>query len=137
MLPFESTPQVAPRLTKEPEGTPGHFYRLRLADFHSPAGFIRLNQAGCRQLRIVGHQAEALLHTPLPGEDEVQRAKGADLEPPGIDKAVSRRALRFCKDQGRGAVPPKEMLPIAARFELPALLIQTAIALRVEAKWNP
>jgi hypothetical protein len=33
VLPFESTPQVAQRLTKAPEGTPGHFYRLRLVDF--------------------------------------------------------------------------------------------------------
>jgi site-specific DNA recombinase len=32
VLPFESTPQVAQRLTQESEGTPGHFYRLRLAD---------------------------------------------------------------------------------------------------------
>ena len=32
VLPFESTPQVAQRLTQEPEGTPGHFYRLRLAE---------------------------------------------------------------------------------------------------------
>jgi site-specific DNA recombinase len=36
VLPFDSTPQVAPRLTKAPEGTPGHFYRWRLADFHLP-----------------------------------------------------------------------------------------------------
>ena len=28
--PFASTPQAARRLPKEPEGTPGHFYRLRL-----------------------------------------------------------------------------------------------------------
>ena len=33
VLPFASTPQVARRLPKEPEGTPGHFYRLRLAHF--------------------------------------------------------------------------------------------------------
>jgi site-specific DNA recombinase len=33
VLPFASPPQVARRLPKEPEGTPGHFYRLRLADF--------------------------------------------------------------------------------------------------------
>src|SRR5712691_1023118 len=39
VLPFESTPQVAPRLTKEPEGIPGHFYRLRLAHFHLPSPF--------------------------------------------------------------------------------------------------
>ena len=33
VLPFASTPQAARRLPKEPEGTPGHFYRLRLAHF--------------------------------------------------------------------------------------------------------
>ncbi|MGH9847209.1 MAG: recombinase family protein [Blastocatellia bacterium] len=32
LLPFESAPQAANRQTKEPEGAPGHFYRLRLAD---------------------------------------------------------------------------------------------------------
>jgi len=33
ILPFATTPQAARRLPKEPEGTPGHFYRLRLAHF--------------------------------------------------------------------------------------------------------
>jgi site-specific DNA recombinase len=33
ILPFESTPQVSQRLLTAPEGTPGHFYRLRLAHF--------------------------------------------------------------------------------------------------------
>ena len=33
VLPFASTPQAARRLPKAPEGTPGHFYRLRLAHF--------------------------------------------------------------------------------------------------------
>ena len=37
LLPFDSTPQVAQRLRKAPEGVPGHFYRLRLAHFHAPA----------------------------------------------------------------------------------------------------
>src|SRR5215831_1513794 len=37
LLPFDATPQVAQRLSKAPEGTPGHFYRLRLAHFHAPA----------------------------------------------------------------------------------------------------
>jgi hypothetical protein len=32
VLPFEYPPQVMPRPTEVPEGTPGHFYRLRLAD---------------------------------------------------------------------------------------------------------
>jgi site-specific DNA recombinase len=36
ILPFDSTPQVAQRLPTEPEGTPGHFYRLRLAHFEMP-----------------------------------------------------------------------------------------------------
>jgi len=34
VLPFASPPQAARRLPKEPEGTPGHFYRLRLAHFN-------------------------------------------------------------------------------------------------------
>jgi site-specific DNA recombinase len=36
LLPFDAPPQVSPRLQREPEGAPGHFYRLRLADFHAP-----------------------------------------------------------------------------------------------------
>jgi hypothetical protein len=40
VLPFESTPQAINRQSKEPEGAPGHFYRLRLADFYSPMLFI-------------------------------------------------------------------------------------------------
>jgi hypothetical protein len=36
ILPFESTPQVSQRLLTEPEGTPGYFYRLRLAHFEMP-----------------------------------------------------------------------------------------------------
>lgn len=36
ILPFESTPQASQRLLKEPEGTPGDFYRLRLAHFQMP-----------------------------------------------------------------------------------------------------
>jgi hypothetical protein len=36
LLPFDSTPQVAQRLRQAPEGTPGHFYRLRLAYVEVP-----------------------------------------------------------------------------------------------------
>src|SRR5262249_8492145 len=43
VLPFASTPQVSPRPTKEPEGTPGHFYRLRLAHFNAPATRVPLD----------------------------------------------------------------------------------------------
>jgi hypothetical protein len=41
VLPFAFTPQAAPRPPKEPEGTPGHFYRLRLAHFHVPTAVKR------------------------------------------------------------------------------------------------
>lgn len=37
VLPFEKAPQVMRQATKVPEGTPGSFYRLRLADFGSIA----------------------------------------------------------------------------------------------------
>jgi hypothetical protein len=36
VLPFDSTPQIARHLPPESEGTPGHFYRLRLTHFHLP-----------------------------------------------------------------------------------------------------
>jgi site-specific DNA recombinase len=36
ILPCESTPQVSQRRLTEPEGTPGHVYRLRLAHFQMP-----------------------------------------------------------------------------------------------------
>jgi site-specific DNA recombinase len=36
VLPFDSTPQIARHLPPESEGTPGHFYRLRLAHFQVP-----------------------------------------------------------------------------------------------------
>jgi site-specific DNA recombinase len=36
VLPFVSTPQVATRIPQEPEGPPGHFYRLRLAHLYCP-----------------------------------------------------------------------------------------------------
>lgn len=42
VLPFESAPQVSNRSVKEPEGAPGNFYRLRLADFNLPATTVQL-----------------------------------------------------------------------------------------------
>jgi len=36
VLPFDSAPQVYNSSSQQPEGTPGHFYRLRLADLHLP-----------------------------------------------------------------------------------------------------
>jgi site-specific DNA recombinase len=40
VLPFESAPQVADGPLSTPEGTPGHFYRLRLAHFNLGADAI-------------------------------------------------------------------------------------------------
>jgi hypothetical protein len=36
VLPFDSAPQVYNSSSQHPEGTPGHFYRLRLADLEVP-----------------------------------------------------------------------------------------------------
>jgi len=36
ILPFDQPPQVYNSSSQQPEGTPGHFYRLRLADLNSP-----------------------------------------------------------------------------------------------------
>jgi len=36
VLPFEFAPQVCQSVIEQPEGTPGHIYRLRLADLHLP-----------------------------------------------------------------------------------------------------
>src|SRR5262249_14362627 len=37
VLPFDSAPQVYNSRSQQPEGTPGHWYRLRLAALHLPA----------------------------------------------------------------------------------------------------
>lgn len=44
VLPFELTPQAIPHAAKESEGTPGNFYRLRLADFNSPTPVVPIDQ---------------------------------------------------------------------------------------------
>jgi hypothetical protein len=40
VLPFASPPQLSNRSAKAPEGAPGHFYWLRLADFDPPSAQI-------------------------------------------------------------------------------------------------
>jgi site-specific DNA recombinase len=61
ILPFESTPQVSQRRLTEPEGTPGHFYRLRLAHFQMP--LVARRRPSMPELIRVGL---AELATPLP-----------------------------------------------------------------------
>jgi site-specific DNA recombinase len=54
VLPFEGAPQVADRPGSTPEGTPGHFYRLRLADLHFPPTAIPLHH--CARTWKVRHR---------------------------------------------------------------------------------
>src|SRR5262249_36047511 len=46
VLPFEGSPQVVDRPGSMPEGTPGHFYRLRLAPLDLPALAVQLSELG-------------------------------------------------------------------------------------------
>jgi site-specific DNA recombinase len=54
VLPFEGAPQVTDRLGRIPEGTPGHFYRLRLAHLDWRAHPIQPADLGGRQCEAVG-----------------------------------------------------------------------------------
>jgi site-specific DNA recombinase len=58
VLPFEFAPQVGQSSKTVPEGTPGHFYRLRLAHLHLPAQTIGLGHFidGVALRREVGGQ---------------------------------------------------------------------------------
>jgi len=56
VLPFESTPQALNRPAKEPEGAPGHFYRLRLAHLDHPASRVMTQDIAGACFREIGHQ---------------------------------------------------------------------------------
>ena len=44
IFPFDQSPQAYNSSSQPPEGTPGHFYRLRLADLAlSPGGVLRFD----------------------------------------------------------------------------------------------
>jgi hypothetical protein len=53
VLPFDSAPQVYNSSGQQPEGTPGHFHRWRLADLHGPPVTI-LGEDGFQTQRQVG-----------------------------------------------------------------------------------
>ncbi len=55
VLPFESTPQVCHRSSQAPEGTPSHFYRLRLANLHSPPPCIMAQDVTRTHASEIGH----------------------------------------------------------------------------------
>jgi hypothetical protein len=56
VLPFESSPQAVSRQSKEPEGAPGQFYRLRLAHLHPPASHEPSQNLRRRMREIVRQQ---------------------------------------------------------------------------------
>jgi site-specific DNA recombinase len=60
VLPFESTPQAVNGQSKEPEGAPGHFYRLRLADLYRPPLFIQHRDRERRQIVTRSQNADDL-----------------------------------------------------------------------------
>lgn len=69
VLPFESSPQVSNRSVKEPEGTPGNFYRLRLADFDAPSFLKELRDAVITERQIARHQIAHARRTVFVFED--------------------------------------------------------------------
>jgi hypothetical protein len=70
VFPFASTPQAARRLPKEPEGTPGHFYRLRLAHFD-----------GIEVMATMGREAMEAKRALLVVEGRVQLMRSMDPAP--------------------------------------------------------
>jgi hypothetical protein len=105
----------------------------RLGVFHprlnGPACFVRPDDVCGGTLRVVSHQPEALFGGPCAREDHVQRAEGADLQPAGIPEAIVDPPIGLPEVEGVGAAPPKQSPAIAAGFELPAQLEETAMAL--------
>jgi site-specific DNA recombinase len=55
VLPFDCPPQVYNSSAQQPEGTPGHFYRLRLAALHPPATLVDLGDVA-RSVPVVDRQ---------------------------------------------------------------------------------
>src|SRR6516162_5112111 len=97
VLPFGSTPQVSLRSTKEPEGTPGHFYRLRLAHFGpvrvldaqlSTRGIPRLSRSRARPLLALW----------------VQGSRGTASERITTNSLDSTRSQLFCNGTGLWAL---------------------------------
>jgi site-specific DNA recombinase len=56
VLPFESPPQAVAQQSKEPEGTLGHFYRLRLAHLHGPSPSVAQNDLRGGQVPTIGQE---------------------------------------------------------------------------------
>lgn len=55
--------------------------------FHGPALFIRLQPSRGRECRIVRHESEDQLCSPLTREDDVPRAQGTHLQPASMQRS--------------------------------------------------
>jgi len=95
VLPFDSTPQVIHHSAKEPEGAPGHFYRLRLAHLNSPTlqiFLVRLLAELCRDQNQIlavlqAASAQVELQAPHParfGDDQRTIDTRPAKQPPGL-----------------------------------------------------
>ena len=93
VLPFDSTPRMARHLPQESEGTPGHFYRLRLAHFEMP--FVSGPRPPAPQLiGIVLPELEAPLADGFIGD---------------VDAAFKQHLLHIAVAQGEPRVEPDAM----------------------------
>jgi hypothetical protein len=97
---------------------------------HGPAFFVRPNAPGGGECRGIADESEDLPGRPFAPEDDVQRAKVADAQPPSIDTAVAGLSLGRREDEGFGAPPPQQVPAVAAGFEPPARLAQAAVTLQ-------
>jgi hypothetical protein len=94
VLPFEGAPQAADGPGSMPEGTPGHFYRLRLAHFDLPPCFIDGRNRGGGQMKGSGpeHIMVASLRVTVPHPPERIRV-GMAVLPSQDDVLVRGHAL--------------------------------------------
>jgi len=99
ILPFESTPQIAQRPPREPEGTPGHFYRFRLAHFEVPL----VSWLSASMLQLIGVVLPTL-QTPL-----------ADSLMGDVDTTFEQQFLHVAVAQGEAIIEPDAMANDLAR----------------------
>jgi hypothetical protein len=66
VLPFEVAPQAWPCLTAGLEGTPGHFYRLRLAHLNLKTLLVDSGDGGGTKLEMIGQEDQDLIRAGIP-----------------------------------------------------------------------
>jgi hypothetical protein len=124
MLPFESTPQVSQRRRIEPEGTPGHVYRLRLAHFQMPL-VARLRPPMPKLIRIgLADLAAPLPHRVIRHRDTAGRQEFFHIaitesepviEPHRVAYDLNCEAVIFIPIDGWCVHAPSMSHPVSAR----------------------